>query len=369
MVLLVNGTRVDECPLSLHALFQSHPGLKESSVSLCSVKSQVVGPAGLLYVTQREYAVTHPHDNKVSILGTDDVTTNTVLVIKQPANGATLLSNVDRMKQDDLETMLQKVSPSSYGYENRLKVHIIGAFTDNKNVSETVVLSLLDYLHRSRVELDLVTCCVGEVCTIHRNGTPWPVIYGVGVNVKTGDIFPAQFTDKGPDMDIRNARTLTGGENVGMLDIYDCSREEMRIGPFTYEPMRAVDIWLQQTDDFLLQSLSPSPQVAPNPENFVCRLRATLKRIKEHPYPSVTIFPSNMPRLYRKDEVSGLWVNKDDNSWLPVTSHQHIIKGNHISLKHEPQLPYKDELNINFNFKQESYLPWQHIPLQSQSYY
>ena len=164
MVLIVGGVTLDECPLSLHALFQSHPGLKESSVSLCSVKSQVVGPAGLLYVTQREYAVTHPHDNKVSILGTDDVTTNTVLVIKQPgqfytlqhdnslvynclsyvaANGATLLSNVDRMKQDDLETMLQKVSPSSYGYENRLKVHIIGAFTDNKNVSETVVLSLL----------------------------------------------------------------------------------------------------------------------------------------------------------------------------------------------------------------------------------
>ena len=29
----------------------------------------------------------------------------------------------------------------------------------------------------------------------------------------------------------------------------------------SYEPMRAVDIWLQQTDDFLLQSLSSCPEV------------------------------------------------------------------------------------------------------------
>ena len=71
-------------------------------------------------------------------------------------------------------------------------------------------------LHKQRCDLDLVTCCVFDLCTVHRNGIPWPVIYGVGVNVKTGDIFPATFTDKGPDLDIRNARTLTGGENVGV---------------------------------------------------------------------------------------------------------------------------------------------------------
>jgi protein N-terminal asparagine amidohydrolase len=51
-------------------------------------------------------------------------------------------------------------------------------------------------LHRSRSSLELVTCCVGEVCTIRRSGTPWPLLYGIGINVKTGEIFPAQFTDK-----------------------------------------------------------------------------------------------------------------------------------------------------------------------------
>ena len=67
-----------------------------------------------------------------------------------------------------------------------------------------------------RTDMDLITCTVGELCTIHRNGMPWPVIYGIGVYAKTGEIFPANFTDKGPDLDIRNARTLNGGENVGV---------------------------------------------------------------------------------------------------------------------------------------------------------
>ena len=73
-----------------------------------------------------------------------------------------------------------------------------------------------EMLHKNRFELDLETCCIGDLCTLNRNGVPWPIIYGVGVNVKTGDIFPAQFNEKGPDMDLRYARTLTGGDNVGV---------------------------------------------------------------------------------------------------------------------------------------------------------
>ena len=78
----------------------------------------------------------------------------------------------------------------------------------------------VEVLHKQRTDLDLITCCIGELCTLHRNGVPWPIVYGIGINVKTGDIFPAQFTDKGPDLDIRMARTLTGGDNVGVSFIY-----------------------------------------------------------------------------------------------------------------------------------------------------
>ena len=39
------------------------------------------------------------------------------------------------------------------------------------------------------------------------------------VNVKTGEIFPATFPEKGPDMPLRNARHFTGGHQVGSVSL------------------------------------------------------------------------------------------------------------------------------------------------------
>ena len=44
--------------------------------------AQVCGPMGLLYVFKREFAVTYPHDNKVSLIGTDELTTDLVVVVR-----------------------------------------------------------------------------------------------------------------------------------------------------------------------------------------------------------------------------------------------------------------------------------------------
>lgn len=40
-----------------------------------------------------------------------------------------------------------------------------------------------------------------------------------GVNVKTGEIFPATFPDKGPELALRSARHLTGGQQVSIRKI------------------------------------------------------------------------------------------------------------------------------------------------------
>lgn len=64
------------------------------------------------------------------------------------------------------------------------------------------------------MEIDLTQACVGELNTILRGETNWPIIYGVGVNIKTGEIFPASFPDKGPDLQLRQARNFTGGQTV-----------------------------------------------------------------------------------------------------------------------------------------------------------
>ena len=82
MVLLINGVPLEEAPRDIPSFFQQFPHFKEQASNICSTKTQVVGPVGLLYVFQREFAVTHPHDNKISTLGTDDVTTGHILIIR-----------------------------------------------------------------------------------------------------------------------------------------------------------------------------------------------------------------------------------------------------------------------------------------------
>lgn len=64
------------------------------------------------------------------------------------------------------------------------------------------------------MEIDLTQACVGELNTIQRGEINWPIIYGVGVNIRTGEIFPASFPDKGPDIPLRQARNFTGGQTV-----------------------------------------------------------------------------------------------------------------------------------------------------------
>lgn len=50
--------------------------------------------------------------------------------------------------------------------------------------------------------------------TIIRGDINWPIIYGVGFNIKTGEIFPATYPDKGPDLQLRDARNFTGAQTV-----------------------------------------------------------------------------------------------------------------------------------------------------------
>jgi protein N-terminal asparagine amidohydrolase len=52
----------------------------------------VVGPMSLLYVAQREFAVTHPHDSRISILGTDDVTTGIIVILRHTGQPSLYIS-------------------------------------------------------------------------------------------------------------------------------------------------------------------------------------------------------------------------------------------------------------------------------------
>lgn len=77
------------------------------------------------------------------------------------------------------------------------------------------------------MEIDLTQACVGELNTILRGETNWPIIYGIGVNIKTGEIFPAAFTDKGPDLQLRQARNFTGGQTVSVIALVHNVKENI----------------------------------------------------------------------------------------------------------------------------------------------
>ena len=79
---MINGVPLEEAPRDVPAFITQFPHFKESASQLCSMKPESIGPHGLIYVFSREFAVTHPHDNKISVLGTDDITTSHIIVIK-----------------------------------------------------------------------------------------------------------------------------------------------------------------------------------------------------------------------------------------------------------------------------------------------
>ncbi|XP_022372592.1 protein N-terminal asparagine amidohydrolase isoform X3 [Enhydra lutris kenyoni] len=94
MPLLVEGRRV-RLPQSAGDLVRAHPPLEERARLLRGQSVQQVGPQGLLYVQQRELAVTSPKDGSVSILGSDDATTCHIVVLRHTGNGATCLTHCD----------------------------------------------------------------------------------------------------------------------------------------------------------------------------------------------------------------------------------------------------------------------------------
>ncbi|XP_046398259.1 protein N-terminal asparagine amidohydrolase [Ischnura elegans] len=298
------GPLSGQLPMDSHTLLASHPEYKESAAHLLSMPVKVIGPMGLLYVKQREMAITVPHDKNVSIIGADDFTTCIAVMLRHTGSGAIGLAHMDGSRvEEGILAMLQKIQELSVGFpEGRMTLSLIGGFSHSKNYSEELLAAILHTIHKQPIEVDLSLACVCKLNTTIRGGIPWPIIYGIGIIVKTGEIFPASFPDKGPDQELRSARVFTGGQQV--LDVYDCSLGLLRIGPFNYEPLRGVDLWLQQSDEFILQTLSTAPDV--EPPHFVSQVRDTLRHIQLNPFPAVTIFPDNRPRYYRRDE-NGLW--------------------------------------------------------------
>ncbi|XP_008407169.1 protein N-terminal asparagine amidohydrolase [Poecilia reticulata] len=291
-----------DCFRSTAELFDKYPHLQENAKAFRSKPRVDVDQKHLLYVQQREFAATTPADNCVSILGSDDATTCHLVVLRHTGSGAVCLSHLDGSStRTEVQLIMKAVTSLSDGCnEGRFELHLVGGFDDDDKRSHKLSLNILAVFQKQKEHVHLETCCITEMNNVVDKGIHKPIVYGIGVNVKTGEVFPASFPHKGPAEMLRSARTFTGGE---MTDIYDSRHGLVRVGPCQWSPDLEIAFWLSQSDATILKYLSTSPFA--EPPHFVQHIKSTIQFLLSHPN-SDSLFLGGQPHLYHRTE-SGNW--------------------------------------------------------------
>ncbi|XP_060066595.1 protein N-terminal asparagine amidohydrolase-like isoform X2 [Ylistrum balloti] len=304
MPLFINGLSIGHVPKSLQEFFDRYD-FKSSSKRLCCQSCKMHSQdEGVLYVGQREMAVTSPEDGVFNILGTEDATTCHIVVLRHTGSGAVCLAHFDGSGvQKAAKEMLRLVKefPDSSG---RLELHLIGGFCDERGVSAELSIKTLEAFHDIEDDIFLETCCITDMNNIRKKNLPFPNIYGIAIDIKTGEISKASFADHGPDQPLRSARHFTGSEDV--LNIYDPKSNTLTIGPFNYSTMDEIDLLCGLPKSFIREHLSTSPEQ--EPPYFEDHVRAALLQIKEHPEPLKTVFKDGKPHCYKLE----------NKKWKPV---------------------------------------------------
>ncbi|XP_073399029.1 protein N-terminal asparagine amidohydrolase [Dendrobates tinctorius] len=301
MPLLVAGRRID-VSLAVARILQSSAQLQERARNLTSQPVQVIGANGFLYVQQRELAATTPGDSSISILGSEDATTCHIVVLRHTGSGATCLAHCDGSdSENEVAAIIQAVESLTKTTEGRLELHLVGGFNDQRQLSLKLSRQLLKAFHQQAEDIHLATLCVTDINDRTEDGVHLPIIYGLAVNVKTGEICRAKFEDRQPDEALRSAYTLAGGD---MVNIYDAETEQLNIGPYSWMPLPNIDFWLHQEDKEILDCFSTSPEA--EPPHFVQHMKSSLQYLKDNPRPQVSVFPDGKSRSYKK-QADGQW--------------------------------------------------------------
>ena len=156
-----------------------------------------------------EFAVVYDTDSSLDIVGTDSIGSSVLIILRSSDACSTLVCHASHFTTSDMDMII-----SSMNTTTMLQMTIIGGYK-----SQHMVMPILATVisHSHLIELGALSF--------------GPLISGVGVNLKTGGITSYKFSEKGQGMDFRTARTLAGGQNVSLLNIYNSVMEEFTIGP------------------------------------------------------------------------------------------------------------------------------------------
>lgn len=85
------------------------------------------------------------HDKNVSIIGSDDVTTCIIVVVRHSGSGAVALAHLDGNGIDEaVSIMVSRVQNLALGYpEGRLELQMIGGYKDQQSYAEDLFVSIM----------------------------------------------------------------------------------------------------------------------------------------------------------------------------------------------------------------------------------
>ncbi|CAE1297641.1 NTAN1 [Acanthosepion pharaonis] len=294
-------------PKPFRELWEICPKLKEASERLREIPTRELNPKGLLYVGQNEFAGTSPTDDSISYLGTDSATTCHIAVLTETGSGATCIGHFDgSLTSKGVHGMLQTILDIADPIVGRLELTLAGGFSDSRNLSVKVSEHLLSEFNKVPLDIHLMYAVITDLNTVMKGDIAFPVILGLGVDMKTREIFPATFTDRGPDYPLRNVQR-TCNWRVFFPCIYDFKIRRVVINSFDYSnwDLSMVQKIIQLSDEEILQQNSTSPEQ--EPPNFLEDFRNMFRFVLDHPDPLVSVFPNGLPRYY-KQSSDGRWV-------------------------------------------------------------
>jgi len=304
MVLIIDNKEVTST-INIKSIHEDYPILKSNSTLVIDSPLRDINISdNYVYVGQREMAIVSSDDG-VDMLGSEDATTCHIVVLRNITNnkGVTGLAHLDSDDPDQFLALESAVRRRSGASETDIEyeISIIGGYDDERGTSADITETLLTTIQEHEAKFQLKIACMGSINTVINNGVAWPRTYGAGVTIETGEVFCAKFSYHGPDTDIRSMWCQKGLHNI-----FDHQSGQIVIHPFEYIVWKLPELWIQQSDAFILKHCSTSPMV--EPPTFCDHMRANFKRMITDPKPLDTIFPGGKSRQYKREKETGKWL-------------------------------------------------------------
>eukprot|EP00088_Acartia_fossae_P059151 TRINITY_DN6992_c0_g1_i13.p1 TRINITY_DN6992_c0_g1~~TRINITY_DN6992_c0_g1_i13.p1 ORF type:complete len:351 (-),score=50.86 TRINITY_DN6992_c0_g1_i13:390-1409(-) len=307
MVLKINGREVESFE-NLQTLLSAFPELERESIAWRDREIKTVYRHDkYVYIGQREMGLLYENDEKIEIIGSEDATTCHIIILKEHSTSTWGVIHIDTERENQLKKMMTTlIADRNLGTGDQLgcDVYIIGGYNDERSTSAGITNVIMKYMiSESDITFDLKIVCAGDINTKtmsrpRRLDYPAPIHYGAAVNARTGQVFPAKFDVHGPDKDIRGLKHF-------LSLIYSSKTGKVTIPAFEYDVISSAHLWLEQSDEFILEHMSTSPKV--EPEHFCNDMRNTFKRMITDPEPLKTVFKNSQDRVYRLNDDTGEW--------------------------------------------------------------